>query len=138
MDHTTSESALLSIAGVEPMTKLGYSPRGNALVGLDKTGKLQIWKIYCPHPEISWNTLFGKVHYEGYAEPVYKWQTTGDEPKFSLVPIIFGTLKATFYAMLFALPLALAAAIYVSYFTTPGLKERSSRSWRSWPRCRRW
>ena len=123
LDYMTSGRALLSIAAEEPMTRFGYSPRGNALIGLGNQGKLRVWKIVCPHPEISWGTLFGKIHYEGYAEPAYKWQTTGDEPKFSLVPIIFGTLKSTFYAMFFALPLALAGAIYTSYFTTPGFKK---------------
>jgi phosphate transport system permease protein len=123
LDYMTSGRALLSITDNEPITRFGYSPRGNALVGLGKQGILRVWKIDCPHPEISWATLFGKIHYEGYTEPTYKWQTTGDEPKFSLVPIIFGTLKSTFYAMLFALPLALAGAIYVSYFTTPGFKK---------------
>lgn len=123
LDYMTSGRALLSIAADEPMTCFGYSPRGNALIGLGKQGILRVWKIDCPHPEISWGTLFGKIHYEGYSEPAYKWQTTGDEPKFSLVPIIFGTLKSTFYAMLFALPLSLAGAIYVSYFTTPGFKK---------------
>ena len=60
------------------------------------------------------------MEYEGYDEPAYVWQTTGGddyEPKMSLVPLLFGTLKATVYAMLFAVPLALAAAAYVSHFT---------------------
>jgi phosphate transport system permease protein len=38
------------------------------------------------------------------------------EPKYSLVPLIFGTIKAAFYAMLFAVPIALMAAIYTSEF----------------------
>ena len=50
-------------------------------------------------------------------------QSSGtDEAKFSLVPVIFGTLKATVYAMCFAVPLALFSAMYVSHFTTPGFK----------------
>ena len=67
------------------------------------SGGLTAWRILCPHPEVSWRTLFGKVQYEGYDEPDYVWQTTGGddyEPKMSLVPLLFGTLKATFYAML--------------------------------------
>ena len=88
-------------------------------------GRLTAWRILCPHPEVSWQTLFGKVHYEGYDEPDYVWQTTGGddyEPKMSLVPLLFGTLKATVYAMLFAVPLSLAAAAYVSHFTVAGLQ----------------
>ena len=38
------------------------------------------------------------------------------------MPVIFGSLKSTIYAMLFATPLALFAAVYVSHFTTPGWK----------------
>jgi phosphate transport system permease protein len=122
LDYTTSESHLLTVEGMKSLACIGYAPRGNAIIGLDKQNRLVVWKIDCPHPEISLGTLFGKVHYEGYTEPAYKWQTTGDEPKFSLVPIIFGTLKSTLYAMCFAVPLALFGAVYVSHFTTPGFK----------------
>jgi len=31
------------------------------------------------------------------------------------VPLFYGTVKGTFYALLFALPIALTAAIYVSH-----------------------
>ena len=69
---------------------------------------------------MSLKTLFGKVWYEGYAQPEYVWQSTGAtddfEPKFSLVPLIFGTIKGTVYAMLFAVPLAVLAALYTSQF----------------------
>ncbi len=71
-----------------------------------------------PHPETNFRTLFLPVWYEGYAAPKWVWQSTGGsdafEPKLSLWPLIFGTLKATLYAMLFSVPLALLAAIYVS------------------------
>ena len=57
-----------------------------------------------------------QVWYEGYDEPEYVWQSTGGtddfEPKLSLSPLIFGTLKGTLYALLFAIPLALVAALY--------------------------
>jgi phosphate transport system permease protein len=42
--------------------------------------------------------------------------------KGSLVPLVSGTLKGTFYAMLLAVPLALFGAVYTSHFTTPGFK----------------
>ena len=89
----------------------------------------------------SWRTLFGKVWYEGYAQPEYVWQSTGAtddfEPKFSLVPLIFGTIKGTLYAMLFAVPLAVLAALYTSQFVRPDRSApRSSRRSRSWRRCR--
>ena len=105
--------------------QVALGPRGDALLGLDAAGTLTAWQIDSGCPEISFKTLFGKVLYEGYDQPEYVWQTTGGEdfePKFSLVPLIFGTLKGTFYAMFFAVPLALFGAMYVSYFTTPGFR----------------
>src|SRR5262249_16838087 len=44
------------------------------------------------------------------------------EAKFSLPPLIFGTLKGAFYALLVAVPVALLAALYVSEFMHPAVK----------------
>jgi phosphate transport system permease protein len=72
--------------------------------------------------------LFGKVWYEGYGRPEYVWQSTGAtndfETKFSLVPLVFGTLKGTFYALLFAIPLAVLGALYTSQFVHPSIRGR--------------
>src|SRR5207248_626874 len=93
---------------------------------LDTESKLHLFHLSDPHPETSWKALFGKVWYEGYGAPSYEWQSTGAsddfEPKLSLVPLIIGTLKGTFYAMLFAVPVALLAAIYTSQFLHPRFK----------------
>ena len=96
----------------------------NSLLFLDnKNHKLHIYELEDPHPESSLKALFGKVWYEGSPEPKYEWQSTGAtddfEPKLSLIPLIIGTLKGTFYAMLFATPIALLAAIYTSQFLHP-------------------
>lgn len=123
LDYMTSEKQLATLARETPIDIMGYSPRGNAVVGVAPNRMLRIWRIDSPHPEISWQVLFGKVWYDSHDEPKYLWQSSGtDEPKFSLVPVIFGTLKATIYAMFFAVPLALFSAMYVSHFTTPGFK----------------
>ncbi len=93
------------------------------LVFLDPDHRLHLLRLDDPHPEASFRAMFGKVWYEGAAEPRYEWQSTGGsdefEPKLSLVPLIIGTLKGTLYAMLFAVPIALLAAIYTSQFAHP-------------------
>ena len=38
--------------------------------------------------------------------------------------LTFGTLKAAFYAMLLAAPLAAAAEIYTAYFMAPSLRRK--------------
>jgi phosphate transport system permease protein len=114
--------ALAGIVG-EPISMAGFSSRGNAAVALAGT-TLAVWNVDNPHPEINWGTLFGKVHYDNHDEAKFIWQSSGThEPKFSLVPVLFGSFKATIYAMLFAVPLALFGAIYVSHFTTPAFKK---------------
>ena len=46
-----------------------------------------------------------------------------DVPKYSLLPLFLGTLKAAFVAMLFAVPLSVGAAIYSSEFAAKKLRE---------------
>jgi phosphate transport system permease protein len=127
-DHMTSERNLLTIKPVSHISHAALSPKGNSLIVLDGTNTLTLRKLDIPHPEISFGTLFGKVWYEGYDKPEYAWQSSAAnddfEPKLSLVPLVFGTIKATLFAMLFAAPLALLAALYTSQFMSPKLKGR--------------
>ncbi|MEN6407253.1 MAG: ABC transporter permease subunit [Thermoguttaceae bacterium] len=126
LDDLTSERALISVGSESsPLQQIAMSPRGDALLGRESSGRVIAWRLDLGSPEISLNTLFGRVFYEGYNKPEYAWQTTGGEefePKFSLTPLLFGTLKGTFYAMLLAVPLSLFGAMYVSYFTTPAFR----------------
>ena len=89
-------------------------------------GGTEFWLIRNPHPEISWEVLWGKVWYESRSGPEYIWQSSSAssefEPKFSLTPLAFGTLKAAFYAMLFAMPLGIMGAIYTAYFMAPRMR----------------
>ncbi|QXD23011.1 ABC transporter permease subunit [Opitutia bacterium ISCC 51] len=94
---------------------------------LDTAGMLHVFLLDDPHPQAGFNAFFGKIHYEGQAQADYVWQSTGGtddfEPKLSLIPLIIGTLKGTFYAMLFAIPIALLAALYTSQFLDPKLRD---------------
>ncbi len=94
---------------------------------LSAEGKLLRWDVVDHHPESSWKTFFGKIWYEGATGPAYSWQSSAGsdefEPKYSLVPLCYGTVKGTFYALLFALPIALTAAVYVSQFLRPEYRQ---------------
>jgi len=98
----------------------------NTFLLLDASNRLHLYHLEDPHPESSAQSLFGKVWYEGSGAPAYTWQSTGAtddfEPKMSLVPLIIGTTKGTFYAMIFAVPLALLAALYASQFLHPNYR----------------
>jgi phosphate transport system permease protein len=128
VNYGTSGQTLLRMKAAEGATlrSVTMTPKADGIVTLEESGRIAHWQLVNPHPEITWRTLFGKVWYEGYAQPDYVWQSTGGtddfEAKFSLTPLIYGTLKGTFYALLFAVPLALLAAVYVSEFMHPDLK----------------
>ena len=105
--------------------QMAFAPRGDGLL-LETAQGWQHYPIDNPYPDVTWRSLWHKVWYENYPEPAYVWQSTSGEDsyqaKFSLMPVIFGTFKAAAYAMLFAIPLALAGAIYTAYFMSAGLR----------------
>jgi phosphate transport system permease protein len=127
LNYGTSGATLLSLrAEGGSVQSLAFAPKADGVLVAGAPGSVGQWRVDNPHPEITLKTLFGKVWYEGYSAPDYVWQSTGGtddfEAKFSLTPLIYGTLKGTFYALLFAIPLALLAALYVSEFMHPGIK----------------
>ncbi|WP_299015681.1 ABC transporter permease subunit [uncultured Photobacterium sp.] len=104
---------------------VAISPRADRLVTVNGA-QWQIYQVTNRHPEIGFASLWQKIWYEGYPEPDYVWQSTSAsdefEPKLSLVPIVFGTLKAALYAMFFAIPMALAGAVYTAYFMSSKMR----------------
>lgn len=63
------------------------------------------------HKEITFFGLF-----RPHAEAGFMWQPVSDDPKYNVLPLFLGTLKVTFVALLVAVPLGVAAALYVSEF----------------------
>jgi len=124
--HATSGQLLEEIKTDKPVKKLAFAPKSNGIVAIDNEGKMYNWYLDNPHPETNFKTLFGKVWYEGYQKPEYVWQSTGGtdefEPKLSLTPLAFGTLKGALYALLFAIPISIFGAICVSQFMHPSLR----------------
>jgi phosphate transport system permease protein len=119
--HGTAESTLLDLSSPNGgYAALAFAPRGDGILAVRPNGQATLWELSIPHPETSLHTLFGKVWYESYPEPTYTWQSsaaTDDfEPKLSIIPLIFGTIKATVYSLIFAIPIALLGAIYTSEF----------------------
>ncbi len=123
LHHLTSEQTVFQLRGDSPVTALVFAPKADGFLALGQDGWLRRFALDHPHPEISAAVLFGSIWYEGYEGREYVWQSTGGtdefEPKLSLVPLILGTAKGTFYALLFALPLAVLAAIYTAEFASP-------------------
>jgi len=127
--HSTSEQTLLHLdPGQGASRSMYFAPKADGIIGLTDTDHLIHYDIWNPHPEVTWRTLFLPVWYESYDRPELVWQSSGGsddfEPKFSLTPLIFGTVKGTLYAMLLAVPLAVLAAIYTAMFMHPDLRAK--------------
>jgi len=124
--HTTGNTRLLNekVSDNENLA-VAFSPRANALLVVDSQ-QVTLYHLDNEHPEITWSALWQKVWYEGYPESAYLWQSTSAsddfEAKMSLVPISFGTIKAAFYAMLFAVPIAISGAVYTAYFMSSSIR----------------
>ena len=70
------------------------------------------------HREVSLTTLFAPN-----AEAGYMWQPVSEVPKYNVLPLFLGTLKVTFIALLFAVPLSILAALFVSEFAHKRARE---------------
>ncbi|MFN7137909.1 MAG: phosphate ABC transporter permease subunit PstC [Limisphaerales bacterium] len=70
-----------------------------------------------------WRYLIKPYQWSDYDKPEYIWQPVSAIHKYNIIPLVIGSLKTTFVALLFAVPLALGAAIYVSQLAPPKLKE---------------
>ncbi len=127
--NTTAEKTAIDqpLLDAEPLLA-ALAPRASMLLMQDAQGVFHRYAIDNPHPETSLKSLWGKVWYEGYSEPQYTWQSSSAsnefEPKFSLTPLAFGTLKAAFYAMLLSVPLAVCGAMYTAYFMAPAVRRK--------------
>lgn len=110
-----------------PVERLAFNPRARALVALGADGRTTTFDVRNEHPEVSLSALWSRVWYESYDEPRFLWQSSSAssdfEPKFSLTPLAIGTLKGAFYAMIFAVPLAVLGAIFTANFMSPEMRQ---------------
>jgi phosphate transport system permease protein len=80
------------------------------------------------HPDAAvnsaaWRYVLRPYQWENYSRPEYIWQPVSEIPKYNIVPLIIGSLKVTLIALIFSVPLSLAAAIYVSQLARPRVRE---------------
>jgi phosphate transport system permease protein len=69
------------------------------------------------------SALFAPRAWTGHDEAVYLWQPAGTIRKLNLVPLFLGTLRVTLLSMMISVPIALAAAIYVSQYASKRARE---------------
>ena len=128
LHYATSHRTMARLALGEEINvdSVSMAPRQDGMLIVGQDGGFRYLNVHNPHPEVSFGALWQKVWYEGRNNPAFVWQSSSAtqefEPKFSMVPLTVGTLKGAFYAMLFAAPLAILAAIYSAYFMAPRMR----------------
>ena len=117
--HASSGKTVAKLDTDERVRTVSLAPKTDGFIVVTQTG-YTIGSVELGHPDVTPRSLFAPMLYEGQLEPQYVYQASGAtdaaEPKLSLVPLVFGTIKATLVSMLFAAPIAVLAAIYTSEF----------------------
>jgi len=73
--------------------------------------------------EVSPRTMLSAQWWDGYSGPVHVWQPVSAQPKYSIWPLVVGSLKITFVAVLLAVPVSVGAAVYVTQFAPARVRE---------------
>lgn len=128
INYSTSQRTLAGINTAKALIEqMAWSARAQHLIVSDSNNQIHLYEVDNEYPEVSWDVLWGKVWYEGYDEADYIWQSSAStnefEPKFSLMPLSFGTIKAAVYAMIFAVPIAIFGAMFTAQFMAPKMRQ---------------
>jgi phosphate transport system permease protein len=75
------------------------------------------------HDEVTFARMVFAQAWQAGREASFSWQPVSSVPKYSLAPLVLGTVKVTLVALLFAVPLAVAAAVFSSEFAPPRARE---------------
>ncbi|TVQ60301.1 MAG: ABC transporter permease subunit, partial [Phycisphaerales bacterium] len=120
--------ARIDASGIGALREVSLLPKIDGVLAISDDGRYLVTRMNPGHPDATWFSLFGRVWYEGESRPGHVYQSSsGDdaaEAKYGLVPLIWGTLKATIYTMIFAAPIAILAAVFTSEFL--GARVRSA------------
>jgi phosphate transport system permease protein len=115
---------LAAYIGVKPEELAGYDAETRKVLIELKASELE--QIDNPDAKLnttSWSLLVKSFRWHGYDEPAYIWQPTSEIPKFNVIPLVVGSLKATIVALLLSVPLGVGAAIYVSQLAPTRVRE---------------
>jgi phosphate transport system permease protein len=98
---------------------LALAPKEDGCI-VHAAGRIAHFALDVAHPDGSATALFAPLWYEDYGQAEHVWQSSSgsdeSEPKLGLVPLVFGTLKATCFSLLFGVPIALLAAIFTAEY----------------------
>jgi phosphate transport system permease protein len=88
---------------------------------------VEVVPLFWPTAEVAWEALWWPQP-QADGEAVLRWRPTtvegGAAPRYAMTPLVWGTLEAALWALVFAVPLALGAAIHSSMYLSPRRRSR--------------
>jgi phosphate transport system permease protein len=75
------------------------------------------------HREVTLAKMWFAQQWPGYDGAEHIWQPVAEIPKYGVWPLLIGTLKVTAIAMVVAVPLGIAAAVFVSQYASRRVRE---------------
>ena len=137
--NSASSQKVIAVADMDKLTPaqlqeyLGLTPKQAAEMDQETKKTLMEIKVETAKESSSdkdaavnttgWRYLVRPYQWSGYPKPEYIWQPVSQIQKYNIIPLLIGSLKTTLVALLFSVPLALGAAIYVSQLTSPRKRE---------------
>ncbi|HEX9048136.1 MAG TPA: phosphate ABC transporter permease subunit PstC [Verrucomicrobiae bacterium] len=115
---------LAAFLGVTETQLAGFKPE--VTQGLVELKDEELSKKTTPESRLntsSWGLMLFPHQWSGYDRPGYVWQPNSGVPKYNIVPLVLGSLKISLLALLFSVPLAVLAALYVSQLAPRRVRE---------------
>ena len=120
----TPPDKLAGYLGVSTKDLAGYDPDTIRLLVELKAEELKAIDNPDSHLNTtSWKMMMLPYQWQGYDQPEFIWQPVGEIPKYNIIPLVIGSLKATLIALLVSVPLGVGAAIYVAQLAKPRTRE---------------
>lgn len=120
----TATGEVLNVENHKLTFEKAWFTKGSVI--LERKNTFVSMKIADADATISFQSLWGKVWYDGYPQADYVWQTSSasdeSQAKYSLMPLLMGSVKAAFLALVVAIPLAIGSAIYSGYYAAPKVR----------------
>ena len=82
---------------------------------------LPVLTSHLVHEEVTPLAMILPREVNGHA--AFLWQPVSDVPKYNIVPLFLGSLKVTVVALLFAVPVSVAAAVYCAEYAKSRVRE---------------
>jgi len=119
-----SPEQLARYLGVTPAELKGYDAETvKMLVELKAEEMQQLDNPDARFNTTTWGMMLHPHRWHDYDQAAYIWQPVSEIPKYNIVPLFLGSLKATVIALLVSVPLGVGAAIYVSQLAHAKLRE---------------